>query len=92
MLRSGLAEVAIHPDGIVIRDSWKTRRLAWSEVRMFGVGALASVRSIAFLETVSGERIDLRAIQGTRWHRHDSYKVKKAVERLQAALEEARNA
>jgi hypothetical protein len=43
-------------------------------------------RTVAFVETTNGERVDMWSIQGVRWQMQDNWKVTVAVGQLREAL------
>jgi len=88
-LRAARAGVSIESDGLTIRDPWRTRRLAWREVKAIHVRTWAGLRSMAYIELTSGRQIPIRSIVGARWQAQDNYKVVSAVRQLQQAFEEA---
>jgi hypothetical protein len=50
---------------------------------------LLFTRTIAFVETKTGERVDMWSIQGVRWQMQDNWKVTVAVGQLREAFLEA---
>lgn len=87
--RCARARVTITPEGLVIRNPWSTRLIQWSDVRTIGARTLLFTRTVAFVETMNGERVDMWSLQSVRWQMQDNFKVTVAVRQLREALIEA---
>lgn len=87
--RRARAGVTITAEGLSIRNPWATRLVQWSEVGAIGARTHLFTRTVAFVETTTGERIDMWSVQGVRWQIQDNFKVAVAVRQLREALLEA---
>ena len=87
--RRARAGVSITTEGFVIRNPWSTRLVRWSEVGAIGTRTLLFTRTVAFVETTTGERVYMWSVQGVRWQMQDNFKVAVAVRQLREALLEA---
>jgi len=84
--RCARAGVTITREGLAIRNPWSTRLIQWSDVRTIRARTLLFTRTVAFVETTNGERVDMWSIQGVRWQMQDNWKVTVAVGQLREAL------
>lgn len=89
-LREARSGVTIQSDGITIREPWRTRRLAWRDIKSIDVRTTwAGLRTMAYVELTSGQQISIRCLVGIPWQRQDNYKVVSAVRQLQQAFVKA---
>jgi hypothetical protein len=89
-LRAARSGVTIQSDGLTIREHWRTRRLAWRDIKSIDVRTIwAGLRTIAYVELTSGRQIAIRSLIGIPWYGQDNYKVVSAVRQLQQAFEKA---